>query len=145
MTIQAIERLHSFPRDQLILVPRVFLAPSIRENSLGTRLGPTHQKPWRPCWCSRQKNLIKILLNWNTNMAAVTSCANRSVQDAIQAAIRCNTNNTRCFAIQGARLVTTKNILIKMPCLQNVVQPRRDIMWDNMNAKQGKQTMQYTA
>jgi hypothetical protein len=27
-------------------------------------------------WCSRQKSLIKILLNWNTNMAAVTSCAN---------------------------------------------------------------------
>ena len=34
------------------------------------------QKPWWPCWCSRQKSLIKILLNWNTNMAAVTSCAN---------------------------------------------------------------------
>jgi hypothetical protein len=29
-------------------------------------------KGW-PCWCSRQKSLI---LNWNTNMAAVTSCAN---------------------------------------------------------------------
>jgi hypothetical protein len=38
--------------------------------------GPTQQKPWRPCWCSRQKSLIKILLNWNTDMAAVTSCAN---------------------------------------------------------------------
>ena len=38
--------------------------------------GPTQQKPWRPCWCSRQKSLIKIILNWNTNMAAVTSCAN---------------------------------------------------------------------
>ena len=38
--------------------------------------GSTQQKPWRPCWCSRQKSLIKILLNWNTNMAAVTSCAN---------------------------------------------------------------------
>jgi hypothetical protein len=37
---------------------------------------PTQQKPWRPCWCSRQKSLIKIILNWNTNMAAVTSCAN---------------------------------------------------------------------
>jgi hypothetical protein len=29
---------------------------------------PTQQKPWRPCWCSRQKSLIKIILNWNTNM-----------------------------------------------------------------------------
>jgi hypothetical protein len=38
--------------------------------------GPTQQKSWRPCWCSRQKSLIKIILNWNTNMAAVTSCAN---------------------------------------------------------------------
>ena len=38
--------------------------------------GPTQQKPWRPCWCSRQKSLIKIILNWNTSMAAVTSCAN---------------------------------------------------------------------
>jgi hypothetical protein len=38
--------------------------------------GPTQQKPWRPCWCFRQKSLIKIILNWNTNMAAVTSCAN---------------------------------------------------------------------
>jgi hypothetical protein len=37
---------------------------------------PTQQKPWRPCWCSRQKSLIQIILNWNTNMAAVTSCAN---------------------------------------------------------------------
>jgi hypothetical protein len=38
--------------------------------------GPTQQKPWRPCWCFIQKSLIKIILNWNTNMAAVTSCAN---------------------------------------------------------------------
>ena len=38
--------------------------------------GPTQQKSWRPCWCSRQKSLIKTILNWNTNMAAVTSCAN---------------------------------------------------------------------
>ena len=38
--------------------------------------GSTQQKPWRPCWCSRQKSPIKILLNWNTNMVAVTSCAN---------------------------------------------------------------------
>jgi hypothetical protein len=35
--------------------------------------GLTQQKPWRPCWCFRQNNLIKIILNWNTNMAAVTS------------------------------------------------------------------------
>jgi hypothetical protein len=26
--------------------------------------GPTQQKPWRPCWCSRQKSLIKIIFNW---------------------------------------------------------------------------------
>jgi hypothetical protein len=25
--------------------------------------GPTEQKPWRPCWCSRQKSLIKIIFN----------------------------------------------------------------------------------
>ena len=37
---------------------------------------PTQQKSWRPCWCSRQKSLIKIILNGNANMAAVTSCAN---------------------------------------------------------------------
>ena len=30
--------------------------------------GSTQQKPWRPCWRFRQKSLIKILLNWNTNM-----------------------------------------------------------------------------
>ena len=36
----------------------------------------TQQKPWRPCWCSRQKSVIKIILNWTINMAAVTSCAN---------------------------------------------------------------------
>ena len=36
--------------------------------------GPAQQKPWRPCWCSRQKSLIlKIILDWNTNIA---SCAN---------------------------------------------------------------------
>ena len=29
--------------------------------------GPTQQNPWRPCWCPRQKSLIKIILNWNTN------------------------------------------------------------------------------
>ena len=33
--------------------------------------GPTQQKPWRSCWWSRPKTLIKIILNWNTNMAAV--------------------------------------------------------------------------
>jgi hypothetical protein len=38
--------------------------------------GPTQQKPWRSGWCSRQKSLIEIVLNWNTNMAAVKSCAN---------------------------------------------------------------------
>ena len=37
---------------------------------------PTQQKSWPPCWYSRQKSLIKFLFNWNTNMAAVTSCAN---------------------------------------------------------------------
>jgi hypothetical protein len=31
------------------------------------------------CWCSRQKSRIKIILNWNTNTAAVTSCANALV------------------------------------------------------------------
>ena len=36
----------------------------------------TQQKPRRPYWCSRQKSLIKILLNWNINMTAVTPCAN---------------------------------------------------------------------
>jgi hypothetical protein len=30
--------------------------------------GSTQQKPWRPYWRFRQKSLIKILLNWNTNM-----------------------------------------------------------------------------
>ena len=44
---------------------------------LAFALIPTQQEPRRrPCWCSRQKSLIKILLNWNTNMAAVTLCAN---------------------------------------------------------------------
>jgi hypothetical protein len=41
--------------------------------------GPTQQikaMAWRPCRRSRQKSVINILLNWNTNMAAVTSCAN---------------------------------------------------------------------
>ena len=52
-SILTIERLHSLPMQ-----------------------GSTQQKRWRPCWCSRQKRLIKIILNWNTNMAAVTSCAN---------------------------------------------------------------------
>ena len=46
--------------------------------------GPTQQKPWRPCWCSRQKRLIKILLNWNTNMATVTSCANALKWESFQ-------------------------------------------------------------
>jgi hypothetical protein len=40
------------------------------------RQGPTQQKSCRPCWCFIQKSLIKIILNWNTNMAAVTSYAN---------------------------------------------------------------------
>ena len=45
------KRLHSFPRDQL-------------NKSHGGHAG------------SRQKSLIKVILNRNTNMAAVTSCAN---------------------------------------------------------------------
>jgi hypothetical protein len=48
--------LHSFPMDQL-------------NKSHGGHVGV-------PGSGSKQKSLIKILLNWNTNMAAVTSCAN---------------------------------------------------------------------
>jgi hypothetical protein len=51
---QTIERLHSFesfPRDQL-------------NKNHGGHVGVP------------DKSLIKIILNWNTNMAAVTSCAN---------------------------------------------------------------------
>jgi hypothetical protein len=60
--------------------------------------GSNSTKPWRPCWCSRQKNLITILLNWNTNMAAVTSCAN---------------------ALQGVPKITQNhwnNVLLKFEC-----------------------------
>jgi hypothetical protein len=46
-----IKRFHSFPRDQL-------------DKSHGGHVGVP------------DKSLIKIILNWNTNMAAVTSCAN---------------------------------------------------------------------
>jgi hypothetical protein len=48
---QTIERLHSFPSDQL-------------NKNHGGHVGVP------------DKSLIKIILNWNTNMAAVTSCAN---------------------------------------------------------------------
>ena len=36
----------------------------------------TQQRSWRPCWCTLQENLFKILLSWYTSMAAVTSHEN---------------------------------------------------------------------
>jgi hypothetical protein len=51
--MERIERLHSFPWDQL-------------NKNHGGHVGVPDKK----------KSLIKIILNWNTNMAAVTSCAN---------------------------------------------------------------------
>ncbi len=35
--------------------------------------GTRQQRRWRPYWCTWQKHLIKIMLSWHTNMAAVTS------------------------------------------------------------------------
>jgi hypothetical protein len=65
--------------------------------------GPTQQKPWRPCWCSRQKSLIKILLNWNANMAAVTSCANALYTPSTQ----------EMFAIQRTRKENLHLIIVQ--------------------------------
>ena len=38
--------------------------------------GLKQQRSWRPCWCTFQKNIFKILLSRYTNMAAMTSHAN---------------------------------------------------------------------
>jgi hypothetical protein len=56
------ERLHSFPRDQL-------------NKCHGGHVGVL---------AKRQKSLVKIILNWNTNIATVTSCSNALSSDSMQ-------------------------------------------------------------
>ena len=41
--------------------------------------GLKQQRNWRPCWCTFQKNIFKILLSRYTNMAAMTSVLNLRV------------------------------------------------------------------